>query len=61
VTFEEWLEDLLDRANHSAKESTRIAMNSYGAGYDRGYADALQVVFAGISAEVAKCAVPDRI
>lgn len=61
MTFEQWLEDMLDRAHHSAKESTRIAMNSYGAGWDNGYAAALQAVFARLPAEVAKCAAPDDL
>lgn len=38
------LEDIRERfaeAKQEAVESHKAAMNSYGAGYDRGYADAL--------------------
>lgn len=38
----DWLRERLTEANSEAQESHRAAMNSYGAGYDRGYADALQ-------------------
>jgi hypothetical protein len=44
MTIEELLAHLQDKiegANAEAKESHAAAMNSYGAGYDRGYADAL--------------------
>lgn len=32
----------LENAERDAKESHKVAMNSYGAGYDRGMADALK-------------------
>lgn len=59
ATVENWIEDLLDRAQHSATESSRIAMNSYGAGYDRGYAEALQVVFANLPKTIAQAEMLD--
>ena len=36
------LEEELTRVEVEAGISHRMAMNSYGAGYDRGYADALK-------------------
>lgn len=39
-----WLDDEIERGEKNASESSGIAMNSYGAGYDRGYADALRAV-----------------
>lgn len=38
-------------ANDDAKESHRDGMNSYGAGYDRGYADALSELFEHITGD----------
>ena len=40
----EWLRDSIMSAETSAGESAAIAPNSYGSGYDRGYADALIAV-----------------
>lgn len=48
------LSDLRDRisdATRDAMESSKAAMNSYGAGYDRGYLDALTEIFASITGE----------
>lgn len=39
--FLAWLRDKIMSAETSAGESAAIAPNSYGAGYDRGFADAL--------------------
>lgn len=42
--FDEWLAEAIRDADERAAESHAEAMNSYGAGYDRGYADALLAV-----------------
>lgn len=47
MTMDELLEHLRDKiedAEAEAQESHKAAMNSYGAGFDRGYADALKEV-----------------
>lgn len=36
------IEELLEVARETANESHKLAMNSYGAGYDSGYKDGLQ-------------------
>ena len=53
MTFEEWLEGKLDWAARSSEESRMLAPNSWGAGYDCGYADALQFLFASLPKSVA--------
>lgn len=45
------LRERLVDAEEDAKESHRIAMNSYGAGYDRGYAVAIRATIADITGE----------
>jgi hypothetical protein len=40
--FFEWLKDRSDRSEDCAIETRKIAPNSYGAGYDLGFADALR-------------------
>jgi hypothetical protein len=47
----EWLDDRLPQANQEAAESHKVAMNSYGAGYDCGYRDALKEVLNLINGE----------
>jgi hypothetical protein len=44
MSFEEWLTEEIGNAEREAKESHKTSMNSYGAGYDRGYVAALQLV-----------------
>jgi hypothetical protein len=44
IKLHEWLEDEINEAEDEAADSHKLAMNSYGAGYDRGYADALKHV-----------------
>ena len=39
-----WLTKEIESANQNARESHNVAMNSYGAGHDRGFADALMRV-----------------
>lgn len=41
-SLREAIEERLPRAREEADASHRIAMNSYGAGYDCGYRDALE-------------------
>ena len=41
VTFQSWIEEQIEWAVSKARESWKVAPNSYGSGYDRGYADAL--------------------
>jgi hypothetical protein len=51
-TMNSILESLLERiadAEREALESHKAAMNSYGAGYDRGFADALKELLAEIT------------
>jgi hypothetical protein len=57
-TFEDWLGGELDRALKTAAESKKVAMNSWGAGYDTGFADALQTIFSQLPAKVAKSPPP---
>ena len=42
MTWLEMMEEDLEHAETEAKESHKLAMNSYGAGYDRGFADGLK-------------------
>lgn len=42
--LEEWLAEEISRCEVDATESHRKSMNSYGAGFDRGYANALKDV-----------------
>lgn len=58
AAFEKWLEEQLENAQKSAAETSRLASNSWGAGYDHGYADALQVIFSQLTASVAKSDAP---
>ena len=41
---EGWPVDEIEKAEEEARASHKAAMNSYGAGYDRGYLDALNLV-----------------
>lgn len=45
----ERLRDKIEDAEIDAKESHIASMNSYGAGYDRGYADALRELWTDLS------------
>lgn len=45
------LRDRLAAAESDAQESHKEAMNSYGAGYDRGFADAIQQIIIEITGE----------
>ena len=58
-TFEDWLENQLDAAHLKAVETMRVASNSYGAGYERGFADALQSIFAILPRDAAKSPAPE--
>lgn len=49
MTLKEWIVDELESAEAEAQESHRIAMNSYGAGYDAGYVSAFNVVLSKLS------------
>lgn len=49
VDVQKFISDLLPEAESEAAESRRLAMNSYGAGYDRGYVDALKEVLGFIN------------
>lgn len=54
ATMNRILEDLRERlsdAEREAKESSAAAMNSYGAGYDRGFADALKEILTSITGD----------
>jgi len=44
VSFAKWLSDEIERAAEDAEESHVEARNTYGAGYDRGYVNALKAV-----------------
>ena len=39
-----WLEDELSNAKFSWDVSSKLSMNSYGAGYDAGYMEAIEKV-----------------
>lgn len=47
----EELHERLDDAEREARESHKVAMNSYGAGYDRGFADAIKEILTSITGE----------
>ena len=47
----EMLEDEIEEAEETAKESHEQAMNSYGAGHDRGYVEGLKMALV-LAAEV---------
>lgn len=47
----EKMRDRLDDAEHDAGESHKVAMNSYGAGYDRGFADAIKEILTDITGD----------
>jgi hypothetical protein len=47
----ESLEERLREAEEDVRNSSRIAPNSHGAGYDRGYLDALRETLAMITGE----------
>lgn len=49
----ESLRETLADAEDEASQSHRAAMNSYGAGYDRGYADAIKFMLEEITGESA--------
>lgn len=44
-TLDAWLSEQIQFADNSRRESRGIAPNSYGAGYDQGYYDALSLAF----------------
>lgn len=47
MTVDEFIADLKDRrreASADVAESTKDAPNSYGAGYDQGYLDAIEAI-----------------
>lgn len=46
-----WLADELPRAREDAADSHEVAMNSYGAGYDCGFKDALERVLNFVNGE----------
>jgi len=45
------LRDRIEDAEQDARESHLEAMNSYGAGFDRGYADALMELWESITGD----------
>lgn len=47
----ERLREQIEDAEIGAKESHKAAMNSYGAGFDRGYADALKDLWRDITGD----------
>ena len=62
-TMDRILADLRDRiedAEEEAQESHREAMNSYGAGFDRGYASALKDLWQSITGDEYASATPNK-
>ncbi len=57
--FEDWLTDERGNADREAAESHKAAMNSYGAGYDAGYAAALRLVAEKATPEICGCLIED--
>lgn len=53
MSFEEWLEDLMNRAKEAGDDGAKVAPTSYGVAYDRGQYDAYQKIFATITREIA--------
>lgn len=51
IELREKLDEILVLAHQEAAESHKVAMNSYGAGYDCGYRDALVQVLNTINGE----------
>ena len=60
IEFECWLEELSQSAQASHDEARKIAPDSWGAGYDCGYADALRHAFTQFHALKASGLTPDR-
>jgi hypothetical protein len=60
MTFEEWLEDKLDRAMKQSAKTATERPATWGAGYDRGYVDALQYIFCQLPPPVANADGPVR-
>lgn len=48
----EWLDDKRDLAKGDAADSHKVAPNSYGAGYDRGYLDMLEETLKFLNGEI---------
>ena len=48
MTFAEWLEEKYERACQNANESWMLASQSYGTGFDKGYAAALEEVMSAM-------------
>jgi hypothetical protein len=46
-----WLDDKIVLARQNAAESHKTAMNSYGAGYDCGFKDALEALTRFVNGE----------
>ena len=51
MVWTELVNDEIVEADEVAKESHKMAMNSYGAGYDRGYVEGLKMALV-LAAEV---------
>lgn len=60
MTFEEWLEERLDRSVKTAEESWMIAPASYGTGWDKGFEAALQEVFSALPKSIAHAQWPQE-
>lgn len=52
MTFEEWLEEHVDRAMANRDQSA-VHPNSWGHAYDSGYYNAVQMIFASLPKAVA--------
>lgn len=57
--FEDWLVGEVNDAERDARETHKLAMNSYGAGYDAGYVAALKIVLERMSPETAGTMIAD--
>ncbi len=53
MTFEEWLENHMNKAEANRDETAIIAPTSWGHAFDSGYYSALQMVFASLPASIA--------
>lgn len=59
IAFEDWLCEQVNDAEADARDSHKLAMNSYGAGYDAGYLAALKLILEKATPQICGCTLED--
>lgn len=59
MTFREWLEEKLSNARENSNESSGASINSYGAGWDGGFATAIHEILYQLPTSAANCPMED--